>query len=85
MVLHADEFGPAVLLGAELHQRELVSPHAGGADVADFAALDEGVERGHCFGDGDGGVEAVDLEEVDVGGLEAGEGVVDVGEDGLAG
>ena len=43
------------------------------------------MEGGHGFFDGDGGVEAVDLEEVDVGGLETGEGVFDVGEDGLAG
>ena len=70
-----------MFLSAELHQRELMGPHAGGADVADFPAADQVVEGGHCFGDGDGGVEAVDLEEVDVGGLEAGEGGVDGRED----
>lgn len=84
MILHAHEFRPAILFGAELHERELVRPHAGGANVADFAGEDEGVEGGHGFLDGHGGVEAVDLEEVDVRGVEAFEGGLDRGKDGLA-
>ena len=43
------------------------------------------MERGHCFFDGSGGVEAMDLVEVDVGSVEAAEGGIDGGEDGLAG
>ena len=85
MILHADEFRPAVLLGDELHAGELGGPHAGGADVADFTGLHEVVEGAHGFVDGSGAVEAVDLEEVDVGGLEAGEGGFDLVEDGGAG
>ena len=27
MILHADELGPVVLLGAKLHLRELIGPH----------------------------------------------------------
>ena len=43
------------------------------------------MEGRHCFFDGGGGVEAVDLVEVDVGGFEASEGGLDGGEDGLTG
>lgn len=43
------------------------------------------MQGAHCFGDGHGGVEAVDLEEVDVRGLEAGEGGFDAVEDRGAG
>lgn len=43
------------------------------------------MEGGHCFFDGSGGVEAMDLVEVDVGGVEAAEGGRDGGEDGLTG
>ena len=39
MVLHADEFGPAVAFGAELEHGELVGAHAAGSDIADLAAL----------------------------------------------
>ena len=85
LVLHGDEFRPAVLFGAELHEGKLVGPHTGGADVADFAGADEVVQCGHCFFDGGGGVEAVDLVEVYIGGVETFEGGVDSGEDCLAG
>ena len=67
MILHADELDPAVFLGTALHHDELIGPHAGGADVADFSGFDEVVEGFHGFFDGGGGVEAVDLEQVDVG------------------
>ena len=43
------------------------------------------MEGGHCFSDGGGGVEAMDLVEVDVGGVEAAEGGLDGSEDGLMG
>jgi hypothetical protein len=41
MILHADEFGPAMLLCYELHLRKLRGPHAARTDVADFPRLDE--------------------------------------------
>ena len=84
-VLHAYEFRPVVFLGDELQAGELVGPHAGGADVVDFSGGDEVVEGFHGFFGGDGGVVAVELEEVDVGCAEAGEGGVDGAEDGGAG
>ena len=43
------------------------------------------MERGHCFFDGGGGVEAVDLVEVDIVSVQAAEGGIDGSEDGLAG
>ena len=84
MILHADELCPAVALGAELHAHELGSPHATGADVADFPGLNQVVQGFHCFFDGHVLVEAVNLEEIDVGSLEAGERGVDSVKDGLA-
>lgn len=61
MILHGDEFRPATLLGAELHLRELVCPHAGGADIEDFAHSDEIVQGFHCLFDWSVGIEAMDL------------------------
>lgn len=84
LVLHGNEFGPAVLVGTGLHHGELVGPHAAGADVADFAAFDEVVERFHGFFDGGMSVEAVDLEKVHVVSFEAFKGCVDGVEDGGA-
>lgn len=43
------------------------------------------MEGFHRFFDGDIFIEAVDLEEIEVGGVEAFEGGFDVGEDGVAG
>ena len=43
------------------------------------------MERGHCFFDGGGGVEAMDLVEIDVGSVEAAEGGFDGSEDSLTG
>lgn len=74
-----------MLLGCELQGRELVGPHRGGADVAHFSGEHEVVQGAHGFGGGDGGVEAVDLEEVDVVCSEAFEGGVDGVEEGGAG
>ena len=43
------------------------------------------MEGGHCFFDRSGGVEAMDLVEVDVSGVEAAEGGLNGSEDGLTG
>ena len=76
IILHAHELGPAVLLGAELHAGELVGPHAAGADVADLVTAHEIVQRLHGLLDGDRAVETVNLQQIDVIRLEAGEGGV---------
>lgn len=65
--MHADELGPASPLRRELHRRELVSPHAAGTNVAYFPAFDQVMQSLHGLFDRGGLVEAVDLEEVDVG------------------
>jgi hypothetical protein len=83
MILHTDELRPAISLGAELHLSELVCPHAAGAYVAHFTRLYEVVEGFHCFFNGDGGIESMDLEKVDVGGVETAEGGFYCGEDGV--
>lgn len=85
MVLHADEFRPTVLLGCVLQERELPGPHAGRADVVHFAGTHEVVEGLHGFFEGRVWVEAVDLQEVQVVELKAGEGGVDCFENGGAG
>ena len=61
MILHADEFRPAVALSSLLHHGELVGVHAASADVVDFTAADKVVQGLHCFFDGRVFVEAVDL------------------------
>lgn len=61
LVLHADELDPSVLLGTELHQCELISPHRASPDIADLACLDQIVESFHGLFDGSVGIEAVDL------------------------
>ena len=81
VVLHADKLGPPVSLSGELHLGELVGPHGAGTNVADFARLDEVMQCFHCFLDRDGGVEAVDLEEVDVVRSESLQGCIDCVED----
>jgi hypothetical protein len=85
VVLHADEFRPAVPLGGVLQQGELPGPHAAGADVVHFAGAHEVVQGQHCFFDRGVRVEAVDLQQVEVVQLQAGEGGVDCFEDGGAG
>ena len=62
-----------------------VYPHRGCTDVAHFSRKHEVVQGAHGFGSGDGGVEAVDLEQVDVVCSEAFEGGVDGVEEGGAG
>lgn len=81
MILHADEFSPAVLLSDELHACELCCPHAACADVAHFSGLHEIVECFHGFFEGRVVVKAVNLEKVDVVGVETCEGCVDLVED----
>ena len=85
MVLHAHELGPPVLLRHELHPRKFYSPHRARADISDLAALDEIMQGFHRLLERNLGVEAVDLEKVEVVELEAGEGGVDGFEDGGAG
>ena len=85
MVLHAYEPGPALLRGARLHRGELKRPHARRADVAHFPARDQVVQSGEGLFDGRLVVEAVDLQEVDVVGFEAGEGTIHGVEDRFAG
>lgn len=84
MVLHAHKLGPPVLLRDELHASKLHCPHAARANVAHLSALDEVVQRLHCLLDRHGVVEAVDLQQVNVRGVEAGERGVDSIEDGGA-
>jgi hypothetical protein len=85
MVLHANELGPAVLLGRVLQEGELPGPHAAGAEVVHFAGADEVVQGEHGFFQGGVRVEAVDLQQVEVVELEAGEGGVYCFENGGAG
>ena len=71
MVLHAHKLCPAMLLCSKLHTRELRRPHTARSNISDLPALNEIVQSFHRFFDGDEGVEAVDLEEVDVWRIEA--------------
>ena len=74
-----------MFLGAKLHLCELIGPHRTCTDVSDFAGPDKVVEGFHGFFDGNILVKTVDLEEVDIGGIETFERRFDVGEDGIAG
>ena len=85
LVLHADELGPAVLLGDELEPGELGRPHAAGADVADLAGLDKVVQGLHGLLQRHVGVEAVDLQQVDVRSIQTLQRCLDLVEDGGAG
>ena len=73
LVLHADELRPAMKLGRLLHLGELPSPHRRRADVACFAGLDHVVQRFHCLVNWSVRIEAVNLVQVDVVGVEAGQ------------
>ena len=85
VVLHADKRRPPATLRHELHPRKLRRPHAAGPNVPHLAALDQVVERLHRLLDGRAAVEAVDLQQVDVRGVEAAQGGVDLVEDGRTG
>jgi hypothetical protein len=54
-----------------VHHREAPGAHRAGANVAHLAALDEVVQHPHRLLYGGEGIEPVDLEEVDVGRVEA--------------
>ena len=84
VVLHADELGPAVLLSGKLHPRKLDSPHGAGTNVVHLAALDQVMQCLHRLLDWSVVVESVDLQEIDVVGIEALQGGIDLVEDGLA-
>jgi len=73
LILHGDEPCPPVQVGRILHLGELPSPHRRGADVASLAGLHDIVERLHGLLDGRFRVEAVDLVEIDVVGVQAGQ------------
>jgi hypothetical protein len=84
MVLHADELGPAILFCYELHLRKLYSPHGACADVVHLAGPDQIVQRLHCLLNRGMRIESMDLQKIDVVGIEAPERSMDLIEDGLA-
>ena len=85
VVLHADELGPAVLLGSELQHGELVGEHGRSTDVVHLATLNEIVQCLHRLLNWSRLVEAVNLQQVDVVGVETLEGCIHGAEDGAAG
>ena len=85
LILHTHEFGPPVLLRDELHHGELVRPHGAGSDVPHLAQLDEIVQRLHGLFDRGRPIEAMNLEEIDVIGVQSLQTRVDGVEDTLAG
>lgn len=78
LVLHADELGPPVAFSNELHPSKLGRVYAAGTDVADFALLHKVMERLHGFFHGGRRIESMDLEEIDVRGIEPFEGSMDL-------
>jgi hypothetical protein len=73
--LVTDVAGPAVTLGDGEGFHEVPAGEVGAGDVADFSCGDEFVQRAEGFFDGGGGVEGVQVVDVDVVGVEALEGV----------
>lgn len=71
-----------MLLSDILQLLELPTPHRAGADVPHFPALHKIVQRLHRFFRRNVGVVSVDLEQVDVGGVETSERGVDGVENG---
>ena len=84
MVLHTNELGPAVLLGAELHHGELVGVHGASPNIVNFTRLDEVVESFHCFFNRHVFVKAVNLKKIKVWCVESFEGGIYGIEDSLA-
>jgi hypothetical protein len=82
VVLHGHELGPAILLGDILHVRKLERPHGACANITDLARLHEVVQCLHGLGDRDRGIEAVDLQQVDVRRLQSAQARIDSVEDG---
>ena len=74
VILHTNKLSPAMLLRHELHLRKLSCPHAARADIADFPRLDEVMQGFHGLFDWDIGVEAVDLEDVEIRRVQASQG-----------
>ena len=72
-ILHTNELGPAIPLGAELHHSKLICPHTAGTYVVHFPAFYQIVKCFHRFFNRHCFVEAVDLQEIDIGGLKTGE------------
>ena len=70
LALHANELGPAILLGNELHASELRRPHTRSANIADLTAAHQIVQCEHSLFQRHSAVEAVNLEHVDVVGPE---------------
>src|SRR5436190_3466429 len=85
VVLHRDEWRPAVALGDSLGLRELPRVHAARADVARLPGLHDVVQRLHRLLDRRKRIPAVDLVEVDGVHLQPPERRVDRVEDVLAG
>ena len=83
--MHAHELGPPVRTCQLIEVRELPASHRACANVAYFTTLNEVVESFHCFFCGDVGVITVDLEEIEVGGLQPHKRGVDRVENGCAG
>ena len=82
--MHAHELGPAILARHLVEMCELPAPHRTCTDVAHFTALNEVVQGFHRFLCGDLGIISVDLEKIEVRGLQARERGVDRVEDGRA-
>lgn len=80
-ILHAHELRPSVLLCDVVHFRELIRPHRTCAYIAHLPGLDEVVEGFHGFVDRGLGIEAVDLEQIDVMSLKALQGRINGVED----
>ena len=68
---------PAVAVGGGQAFHEMPAGKIGAADVADFPAADQNVERAEHFLDGRERVVTVELEEVDVIGFQAAEAAFD--------
>ena len=83
MILHADKFRPPILLRAKLHHGKLIRPHGARANVPDFSALHQIMQCAHRLLDWNSRIEAVDLQQVEIWSVEAREGSIDGGEDGL--
>jgi hypothetical protein len=67
VILHRHKLVPAVLLCNVLQRLELPRCHGAGANVADPAFLNDVVEGLHDLFPGRAAVQAVDLENIDVG------------------
>lgn len=82
--LHAHKLRPAVLLGARLHHGELPRPHAARADIVHFPHLDQIMQRLHRFLDRRVRIEAVDLQQIHILGIQTRQRLIHSREDGIA-